>query len=145
MLPYEISWISMIFSTIFLNVVFDFVAIELKIYHIIPVFSSLLNFFNHFSGIMDDIVAIWDILDINDINDAIREPRRRRIRPNPLIDIPDREFKNRFRFSKTNVRRISDLLRQSLRTENQRGSPFSPEDIVCISLDIECTLGWLKK
>ena len=72
----------MIFSTIFLNVVFDFVAIELKIYHIIPVFSSLLNFFNNFSGMMDDIVAIWDILDINDINDAIREPRRRRIRPN---------------------------------------------------------------
>ena len=61
--------------------------------------------------------------------------RRYRLRPD-FYDIPDREFKNRFRFSKENVTRITNLVRGDLEKESDRGSPFSPEQIVCLSLDI---------
>ena len=84
---------------------------------------------------MDVVVALWDILDVNDLNEIIREPVRRRNRADPLQEIPDREFKARFRFSKDNVLRITDMLRHSL-IAGGRGHPFSPEEIVCLSLDI---------
>ena len=52
------------------------------------------------------------------------------------FDIPEREFKVRFRFSKENVRRITELVRGSLENQQNRGLPFSPGQIVCLALEI---------
>ena len=61
--------------------------------------------------------------------------RRYRYRPD-WFEIPDEEFKKRFRFSKENVRRITELVRGDLEKENNLGLPFTPEKITCLSLNI---------
>ena len=72
-----------------------------------------------------------DIMDIHDIHVYYR-PRivRRRERIDPF-NLPDREFKARYRFSKDGVRNLTDILRPHLNAdaENNRGLPFSSEKI----------------
>ena len=61
--------------------------------------------------------------------------RRLRQRLN-AFEIPEGEFKVRFRFSKENVRRIIEMVRGSLERGMNRGCPFSPEQTVCLALEI---------
>ena len=86
----------------------------------------------------NDVNDIMDIHDIHDIHHYFRPRRvRRRERVDPF-NLPDREFKARYRFSKDGVRKLTDILRPYLNAdaENMRGLPFSPEQIVTSGLDI---------
>ena len=88
---------------------------------------------------MNDIVDI--VHQHNDLDDILHPPRpvrapvRRRQRED-FMQIPDGEFKARLRFSKRNVRRLTDLLLPHLHRENNRGLPLDPISIVCSGLDI---------
>ena len=89
---------------------------------------------------MDEVLDVLDLVetvdDVNDIvNIAYREPRRSRPRLDPFT-LPDREFKGRYRFSKDGVRRLTDLLRPGLIHKDEKGCPFTPEQIVCCGLNI---------
>ena len=86
----------------------------------------------------NDVNDIMDVHDIHDIHHYFRPRRvRRRERVDPF-NLPDREFKARYRFSKDGVRKLTDILRPYLNAdaENNRGLPFSPEQIVTSGLDI---------
>ena len=87
---------------------------------------------------VNDMMDIHHVHDIHDIHLYYR-PRidRRRERVDPF-NLPDREFKARYRFSKDGVRKLTDILRPYLNAdaENMRGLPFSPEQIVTSGFDI---------
>ena len=82
---------------------------------------------------------IADILDIVNLANPprVRNRRRRRRRLDPFR-LPDREFKQRYRFSKEGVRRMVETLRPFFGglPVNQRGRPFDAEHIVCSGLDL---------
>ena len=62
---------------------------------------------------------------------------RRYIRPDFYTVMREKEFKERFRFSKQNARRLTDLVRGSLeREEGGKGLPLSPDQTVLLGLDI---------
>ena len=88
-----------------------------------------------------DINDILQIVAINNLAQPVRvvqrARRRQRIRLDPY-QLPDREFKQRYRFSKPGVRRLVAILLPFLEgvARNDRGKPFSPEQIVCSGLDI---------
>ena len=80
---------------------------------------------------------VIDFLDIANIIDEVngnREPVRRRNRLDPF-SLPDREFRVRFRFSKDGVRQLTEIIRPGLEHGNNRGLPFTPEQVVCCGLD----------
>ena len=56
-------------------------------------------------------------------------------RVDPRESMSDREFKSHFRFSKTSVNRITELLRDDLSFETRRGLPVPPPLQVCIALN----------
>ena len=64
-----------------------------------------------------------------------RCPVRRRDRCDPFA-VPDREFFERYRFSKASVYHLADILRPHLSSRDNRGLPFTPEEVVCTGLDI---------
>ena len=87
---------------------------------------------------MNNIVNIINLVNVLGAAAALaqppgRQPVRRRVRLQPF-DLPDREFKARYRFSKDGVSRLVDILRPHLKHRDNRGSPFSPEQIVCCGL-----------
>ena len=88
-----------------------------------------------------DINDILQIVAINNLAQPVRVVRRARRRQRIRLDpyqLPDREFKQRYRFSKPGVRRLVASLLPFLQGQaaNDRGLPFSPEQIVCSGLDI---------
>ena len=85
-----------------------------------------------------DINDILQIVAINNLAQPVRVVRRARRRQRIRLDpyqLPDREFKQRYRFSKPGVRRLVAILVPFLEGEARNG-PFSPEQIVCSGLDI---------
>ena len=62
---------------------------------------------------INGIAAIAQLAVAADDGHGLRAPYQNRERVNPF-DLPDPEFQGRYRFSKTGVRRIADLLRLQL-------------------------------
>ena len=52
------------------------------------------------------------------------------MRTNWYREMSDSEFRIRFRFSKENAKRLTDLVRPSLENPDNKGRPLSPEQIV---------------
>ena len=69
-----------------------------------------------------------DIRDLDDVEDLImvNQMRRRRARPDFLVDVSDWDFKKNFRFSKDGAVRLVELLGGHLTHEDNRGRPLTP-------------------
>ena len=68
-------------------------------------------------------------------------PERRQYpsRPSPLHDLNDKDFFNRYRFSKENFRRIVDIFRTELEHPTQHSNALSAELQLCIALRFYAT------
>ena len=89
---------------------------------------------------INNILQINDIINIHDdLNIQIpeRAPVQHRVRGN-LLDIPDREFKMRYRFDKDNVVHLANMLAPHLvRNDVHHGyQRLTPLETVCSALDI---------
>ena len=89
------------------------------------------------------MLNVRDLLDVvENVNDVVelagargRGVPQERVRLDPYI-LPERSFRSRYRFSKEGAQFLTDILRPLLVLENNRGRPFTPEQIVCTGLDI---------
>ena len=88
---------------------------------------------------LEDLDEINEVLDLvaEAAPPAHRPVRHQRQRVEPF-ELPDVYFKARFRFSKDGVRRLTALVLPYLdvHTNNNRGKPFSAEQVVCSALNI---------
>ena len=84
---------------------------------------------------MDDFLLLYD--DIDQI--PIRETRVLWERKNPFIHFNDAEFRRNFRLEKQTLLSLVDILRVDLERPNNRGSPLSPEQQVCLCLQYLAT------
>ena len=82
----------------------------------------------------DDMFGL-DVLQHNQENRAVVRPQKvynPRTDPRSMLNT---EFKRHFRFTKDSVNRLTDLLREDLEYENNRGLPVPPVEQVCITLN----------
>jgi hypothetical protein len=87
------------------------------------------------------IEAIQDLAGIRDALDMgqIRNPRIYRARENPFQKYTDREFKNRYRFTKAQVENLYGLLGNEFLIENDRGNPVDGK------LQLMCALRYFAR
>ncbi len=64
----------------------------------------------------------------------VREERRLWDRSNPLVEYSEKEFRRNFRLSKRGILRLVDLVEEDLSRQNNRGSPLTPLQQVCLCM-----------
>ena len=82
----------------------------------------------------DDLIGLDILQHEGPDQPAVRAKKVYKERSDPTSML-DAEFKRHFRFSKLSVNRITDLLREDLEYENNRGLPVPPLEQVCITLN----------
>ena len=81
-----------------------------------------------------------DILAVNDIHDAMvlvgMRRRMRRTRPDFAAELSEHEFHSNFRFSTDGVEFLLDRIGGYLQSQNNRGSPLTPQQQVTHNMSI---------
>ena len=65
-----------------------------------------------------------------------KEPRVLWERHNPLVHFSDEEFHRNFRFTKHNMLKVVDLIKEDIQFASARGSPLSPMQQVTLTLSM---------
>jgi hypothetical protein len=65
-----------------------------------------------------------------------KEPRVLWERSNPLVNFDDQEFHRNFRFTKQNLLKVVDLIKEDIAFASARGSPLTPIQQVTLTMSM---------